>query len=132
VNIDEPREHHYGGVVAAPVFKRIAEASLDYLHVHRPPVVAEGDKNPRQPRPDEAATPAGMIMPPPPAVTAFGGRMPELRGLSLRSAMRALDGCNCEVEVDGSGYVVDQRPEPGAEVSAAAAVRVVLARAGEK
>ena len=41
VVIDEPREHHYGGVVAAPVFQRIAESSLDYLHVHREPVLAQ-------------------------------------------------------------------------------------------
>jgi cell division protein FtsI (penicillin-binding protein 3) len=131
VNIDEPREHHYGGVVAAPVFKRIAEASLDYLHVHRPPVLEQDDK--AKDRGFEAPeVPVVEAMRPIPAVTAFGGRMPELRGLSLRSAMRALDGCGCEVDVDGSGYVVDQRPEPGVEVSAADEVRVVLARAGEK
>jgi cell division protein FtsI (penicillin-binding protein 3) len=132
VNIDEPREHHYGGVVAAPVFKRIAEASLDYLHVHRAPVVEENDKKASQRRPEDTMTPPGIAMPAVPAVTAFNGRMPELRGLSLRSAMRALDGCDCEVEVDGSGYVVDQRPEPGVDVSGADAVRVILARAGEK
>jgi cell division protein FtsI (penicillin-binding protein 3) len=136
VNIDEPREHHYGGVVAAPVFKRIAEASLDYLHVHRPHVLQEekkAEEKKTKDRPfDEPLTPAGVPTSPPPAVTAFGGTMPELRGLSLRSAMRALDGCGCEVEVDGSGYVVEQRPEPGVEVSAADEVRVVLARAGEK
>jgi cell division protein FtsI (penicillin-binding protein 3) len=134
VTIDEPREHHYGGVVAAPVFKRIAEASLDYLHVHRrAPVIEETDRKPRQGGPDQPAPPpAGLTMPAPPVVTAFGGRMPELRGLSLRSAMRALDGCNCEVEVDGSGYVVAQRPEPGVAVSATDAVRVVLARGSEK
>jgi len=130
VNIDEPREHHYGGVVAAPVFKRIAEASLDYLHVHRAPVLEDGKKT-KEAR-FEPTTPVSAQMPPVPVVTRFGGRMPELRGLSLRSAMRAMDGCDCEVEVDGSGYVVDQRPEPGVEVSAADAVRIVLARAGEK
>ena len=44
VVIDEPREHHYGGVVAAPVFQRIAEASLDYLHVHREPVLVSDSR----------------------------------------------------------------------------------------
>jgi cell division protein FtsI (penicillin-binding protein 3) len=33
VIIDEPRENYYGGVVAAPVFKRIAQESLNYLGV---------------------------------------------------------------------------------------------------
>ena len=65
-------------------------------------------------------------MAPPPAGDRFAGRMPELRGLRLRSAMRALDGCDCEVKIDGHGFVVDQRPEPGVEVSAADEIRVVL------
>ena len=49
VIIDEPKRHHYGGVVAAPAFKRIAEETLHYLNV--PPVnrakrlqVSAGDK----------------------------------------------------------------------------------------
>lgn len=33
VVLDEPRRNHYGGVVAAPVFRQIAYQSLDYLHV---------------------------------------------------------------------------------------------------
>jgi membrane peptidoglycan carboxypeptidase len=33
VMVDEPRGVHYGGVVAAPVFKEIAEATLRYLGV---------------------------------------------------------------------------------------------------
>ena len=129
VNIDEPREHHYGGVVAAPVFKRIAEASLDYLHVYRPPIVDDEEEDDE--RHDEPATRVSAPTPPP-AVVAFAGRMPELRGLSLRSAMRAMDGCECAVDVNGSGYVVDQRPEPGTEISASDKVRVVLARADQK
>ena len=38
VVIDEPKGNHYGGVVAAPVFKKIAQQTLNYLNV--PP---EGD-----------------------------------------------------------------------------------------
>jgi cell division protein FtsI (penicillin-binding protein 3) len=119
VVIDEPREHHYGGVVAAPVFQRIAEASLDYLHVHRPPVV-EKDPAPELPLP---------VLPAAVPVTAFNGTMPELRGLSLRAAMRALDGCDCAVEVAGAGYVVAQQPEPGVGVTRDEKVAVTLARA---
>ena len=33
VSIDEPRRAHYGGVVAAPAFREIAQKSLDYLNV---------------------------------------------------------------------------------------------------
>ena len=38
VIIDEPKENYYGGIVAAPVFKQIAQQTLNYLNV--PP---EGD-----------------------------------------------------------------------------------------
>jgi cell division protein FtsI (penicillin-binding protein 3) len=33
VSLDEPRRAHYGGVVAAPAFREIAQKSLDYLNV---------------------------------------------------------------------------------------------------
>jgi cell division protein FtsI (penicillin-binding protein 3) len=44
VVIDEPYKHHYGGVVAAPVFRRIAQKALRYLKV-----------------PPELATPEGTV-----------------------------------------------------------------------
>jgi len=36
VIIDEPRKKYHGGTVAAPVFKKIAQATLNYLNI--PPV----------------------------------------------------------------------------------------------
>jgi cell division protein FtsI (penicillin-binding protein 3) len=33
VVIDEPKENYYGGVVAAPIFKKIAQQTLNYLNV---------------------------------------------------------------------------------------------------
>ncbi|MCF8052000.1 MAG: penicillin-binding protein 2 [Desulfobacterales bacterium] len=33
VTIDEPQKSHYGGVVAAPAFKKIAEGALHYLNI---------------------------------------------------------------------------------------------------
>jgi len=33
VTIDEPQKSHYGGVVAAPAFKKIAEGALQYLNI---------------------------------------------------------------------------------------------------
>jgi cell division protein FtsI (penicillin-binding protein 3) len=41
VTVDEPEKGHYGGVVAAPVFKRIAEESLQYLKIPPDLVVPE-------------------------------------------------------------------------------------------
>jgi cell division protein FtsI (penicillin-binding protein 3) len=94
VVVDEPKGNHFGGVVAAPVFRAIAEASLDYLHIER--------------------APPGAARPAPPD---FDGTMPDLHGFSLRSAMRAMDGCECSVRVEGAGYVVSQEPAPGGAVT---------------
>ena len=36
VVIDEPQKDHYGGIVAAPAFKKIVQKTMDYLNI--PPV----------------------------------------------------------------------------------------------
>lgn len=41
VVIDEPQKEHYGGVVAAPIFKGIAEAALRHLKISPEPVEVE-------------------------------------------------------------------------------------------
>jgi cell division protein FtsI (penicillin-binding protein 3) len=33
VVIDEPQKHHYGGVVAAPVFREIVHETFNYLNI---------------------------------------------------------------------------------------------------
>lgn len=50
VVIDEPKKHHYGGVVSAPVFRRIAQETLRYLKV--PPELATPEWT--DARPDQA------------------------------------------------------------------------------
>jgi len=40
--IDEPKSSHYGGVVAAPVFREVAELSLAYLSVPPEPIAHAG------------------------------------------------------------------------------------------
>jgi cell division protein FtsI (penicillin-binding protein 3) len=117
VSVDEPKRNHYGGVVAAPIFRRIAEASLDYLHIHRVPQPAAG----------VVTIEANMPEPALPSIEEFDGTMPDLEGLSLRSAMRAMDGCECRVDVEGRGYVVAQQPDAGKVVERAEYVRLTLA-----
>jgi len=51
ITMDDPKQGHYGGMVAAPVFKQIAEAAANYLNI-RP---EDGDEP--SPRPDPIAAP---------------------------------------------------------------------------
>ncbi len=106
---------YYGGVVAAPIFQRIAEAALRHRGVaptlDAPPVlVARNDGGSGlQPRPVRA-TPALLT----PAIEpAQAGLMPDLRGLSAREALRALARAGIAPRLDGDGFVVDQSIEPG-------------------
>lgn len=114
VVVDTPRVGvAYGGVVAGPVFKRIAEAALQYAGVPptinpAPPVIVAGDMPSLSVVPTRASTVA-------PVLTKLGGRtlMPDLRGLGAREATRILTVAGLGVRIEGSGFVVSQTPEAG-------------------
>ncbi len=125
--IDNPRGGtYYGGQVAAPVFKEIAEVALKQLKVpvsvpqeetsedlnvvfdrvrsqyDVQTVAAESERNPlatlleQTRRNDQVAT----------------GSMPDLRGLTMREVHEKLASFDHPVEYRGSGVVVDQSPRP--------------------
>jgi cell division protein FtsI (penicillin-binding protein 3) len=105
VVIDEPKGAEYGGTVAAPVFKQIAEPVLRYLGV--PPSI-----------------PSRTLRVQPPALAAFsqepgssaragGGRVPDMRGLDARAAVASATAAGLRVRTIGSGVVQSQLPQPG-------------------
>ena len=109
VIVDEPKGVVFGGATAGPAWRAIVEralvvegaagtATLDAGMVKvkkqtgdRPPLVDVTD-----PKGDVLEHPAGT--------------MPELRGLSARTALRTLAALNTEVEIVGHGRVVGQTP----------------------
>ncbi len=103
VVIDEPRPEYYGGVVAAPVFREIAEASLRYLGV--PPSIPSRTVGTVQTRLAEFPGPAT------PAEPALG--VPDLLGLDARTAVARAVAAGLSVRVVGSGVVVSQSPVAG-------------------
>ena len=118
VMIDTPRGNSsYGGVVAAPIFRRIAEASLRHLAIPstinpRPQVLVS-----RAPRPVVASVSVQhrapvVLRPPSPAAT--DALMPDLRGMSGREALKVLGSLGLDVRLVGSGFVVSHQPGPGA------------------
>ena len=117
VVIDSPHGNGYtGGAVAAPVFKRIAEASLTYLGVGpnlnpAPPVIVArrtSDADVPAAQPVAARTVAATLEP------ARQGLMPDLRGFSGREALKMLSRIGMTARLSGDGFVVDQSPLPGA------------------
>lgn len=117
VVIDTPRaKGYYGGVVAAPIFKRIAEASIRYLgippNLNPPPPVLLARKAPDvlPTTPVRAGMPARLPDP------IHAGGMPDLRGLGAREALRILTEAGMTAQMTGDGFVVRQSIEPGAPV----------------
>jgi cell division protein FtsI (penicillin-binding protein 3) len=113
VVIDNPRQGgHYGGEVAAPVFKRIADAALRQVGVPAtirpiPPIVVTAS--------DERVVPPQVLPTVIPVMTPVGDRkvMPDVRGLAARDAVRALGAIGLSVRLRGSGFVSAQTPEAG-------------------
>jgi cell division protein FtsI (penicillin-binding protein 3) len=132
VFIDEPKDEVYGGEVAAPAFREIAEYAMKMLGV--PPTQpalasASAPPEPTVEAPPErpAVEPADRrAVPPPPG----GIAVPSLAGLPARAAIRRLEGADLSAELAGSGRVVSQSPAAGKVVARGTRVRMKLAPAG--
>jgi cell division protein FtsI (penicillin-binding protein 3) len=106
--IDEPKGAQYGGTVAAPVFKEVAESTLRYLGV--PPSLPArtiGVGSAMLAAFSHDAAPAGRTP------SAAHAPVPDLRGLDLRAAVARAVAGGLAVRVVGSGVVQSQIPEPG-------------------
>jgi cell division protein FtsI (penicillin-binding protein 3) len=133
VVIDSPHgpNQYFGGTVSAPIFQRIAEATLRYLGVGQtinpiPPVlvarhdVAVGSAAVKS---RAGAKPVvSFISDAPP------GTMPDLHGLSAREALRAAVKLGLTARVEGTGFVVAQDPPAGTALDMVSGCRVTLGR----
>jgi len=138
VVIDEPdSKRPYGGLTAAPVFQAIAKQAMVLLKVpseDQPAEIASMDpgltpaqaesalariKKRKDLREGDWSAPAG-------ANTDGEMVAPDLRGLTLRQALRALSGKAVGVEIHGSGVVVAMDPAPGEKIEEMGVVRLQL------
>jgi len=152
VVLDEPMIGHYGGDLAGPVFRRVAEASLRYLGVAPAGV---SPNIPKASRPTEAAAEASStrvhhaslsddlrgasnalsaptqsaeliepetVGPPPPKDV----RVPDATGLGARAAVRVMAAAGLVPRLEGSGRLVRQVPPPGSPVAKGSHVLLVL------
>jgi cell division protein FtsI (penicillin-binding protein 3) len=109
VLIDEPEVNVYGGVVAAPVFRNIAQGSLRHLVV-APQKLAPIPTAPKQPEPPVRHL---VRRPQPNAAEAGAEAAPDFVGLSLREVLEKAQVLRVKVRLQGNGYVVKQSPAAG-------------------
>lgn len=120
VAIDEPKGEHYGGAVAGPVFREIARQSLGYLGVFkdnpgmRPAIQLVSAKNGVKAAAE--ADPVKKAGDEGPADTERPMSVPDFRGKTIRAVVRMARSRAFDVDIQGSGKAVGQRPAPGQNI----------------
>jgi cell division protein FtsI (penicillin-binding protein 3) len=130
VVIDTPRNGSYfGGDVAAPIFGRIADAALRHLRV-LPTVASRVGLVVTPPTPSPILEPPAQVARPIVlrSADAPGPRMPDVRGLTAREALRALVATGLLLRLTGSGVVTAQTPKAGDPITAGEVSNLQLGR----
>ncbi len=118
VAISNPKGGYYAAQVASPVYRDIAMQiiSAEAIPQDAPIVVAEtaktGDKTVKVPAITAAPTPT----PAPETLEIAEGQMPDLRGLTMREVLKRMESVPVRLKFVGSGVVIEQKPEPAAEL----------------
>jgi cell division protein FtsI (penicillin-binding protein 3) len=114
VIIDEPVGMSYGGVIAAPAFKRIAEQVLPYMGVYPMGVTYLAKAGPPNLREEKEP---GTVPPPATAKAAVvaeePGIMPDFSGKPIRQVVQIARRLGLELKLEGSGRAISQSPAPG-------------------
>jgi cell division protein FtsI (penicillin-binding protein 3) len=143
VVLDEPIGGTYaGGSVAAPVFRRVGEMALRYLGVTPrgtvPMKLSEVSDRAREGDPatntyqvlTEARTAMAPITPgvvtPSAPMKSGETRVPDLNGMPVREAIRAMVAAGLVPTVEGTGRLSHQEPPPGTVLPKGAGVKLVF------
>ncbi|MGK2858336.1 MAG: penicillin-binding transpeptidase domain-containing protein, partial [Thermoanaerobaculia bacterium] len=133
VVIEDPRGGGYGGTIAAPVFRAIAEGALRYLDVPASIPRREVEIAPvirlaafSQLRGEADPTSTAEAVGSPDSVV-----IPDFRGLDARLAVAQATRAGLEVRAVGRGVVAEQSPAPGATPERAR-VELIMSRGAEE
>ena len=126
VILDEPETSIYGGRVSAPIFKRIAERWIATFPASGLPTPQEGwrfqvQRDSLAPRPStvvvsEESAQRSRVKVQTATDKAALTVMPDVLGLDARTAWFLLSSKGLDVQLNGTGLVIGQSPEPGAAV----------------
>jgi cell division protein FtsI (penicillin-binding protein 3) len=109
VLVDEPEGNVFGGVVAAPAFRNIAQGALRQLAVApRDGAMMPSGSAQAEPALLRPVKRAGVQL-----VSINGDGIPDFLGLSMREALEKAQSLRITLKLQGNGYVVKQTPAPG-------------------
>jgi len=122
VVVDEPTTSPYGGIVAAPAFRQIAQSSLGYLKIM--------PKNASPSKESSVITAAKAKIPTTETLSegeAFepdneegsSDRMPDFRGMSIRQVLQVMEKQGINIRLIGSGKATGQNPTSGQLIKSA-------------
>ncbi|MDD2540416.1 MAG: penicillin-binding protein [Desulfuromonadaceae bacterium] len=115
VVIDEPQGVRYGGVVAAPAFRGIAQSSLAYLKIQpNLPTTAITKLADSQPAPVPAVD--SLSDGDAENMTIDGGAMPNFKGMSMRRVLQVMEKRGINIRLIGSGRATEQSPPSGQKI----------------
>lgn len=141
VVLDEPMIGRYGGDLAGPVFRRVAEASLRYLGVPPSNAVPKIKTVTRAGDPAEATLLAmgaaktkadakeetvPVVVQPVGPPLPLSVRVPDATGLGARAAVRSIGSVGLVPLVEGTGRLVKQIPSAGTPATKGSSVRLVF------
>ena len=119
VMIDEPRSSIYGGVVAAPAFKRISQRLAGYYNyptttgaASLAALLAEEDEKSTEPasgQQNPASNESGPVSDRHLDIRV----MPDLTGCTIREALTLVSYYRGQVKITGEGRIAAQQPRPG-------------------
>jgi cell division protein FtsI (penicillin-binding protein 3) len=139
VFIDEPKGEIYGGEVAAPVFRDVAEHAMKARSVPQsgpavaalaPPTPSSGAAEPLPEREEVAPVPPVEFAPRRPPQGSGAVAVPALQGLAARAALRRLEAADLAGDLRGTGRVTGQLPRAGERVERGTRIRLTLAPPG--
>ena len=152
VQLDEPRNGHYGGEVSAPIFQIIAQKTLGHLKVPSDPTLSSPQPKSKQSkqmvatntmaeflsdaahfesvmylaknRPDAEDLPGVFTVP----VAEKNVVTPDFSGLSKRTVLDICIDLDVRLKSAGSGIAVSQNPPPGTHATTGDVFTVVFAK----
>ena len=123
VIIDEPQGIKYGGVVAAPAFREIAQNTLAYLKIVPNMPIAKKEKAPEAEE-EDVQEPELLSESEIEDTTNDGAVMPDFRGMSMRGVLQVMEKRSINIRLIGSGRATEQSPPPGQAIKGTGAVWV--------